>query len=59
MARPKSPDKQVLSTTARTCLRKAEYAALGRHARLKQKTVSALMRDLILAELATAAGLPR
>ena len=51
MARPKTPEKYHLAATARTCLKKTEYAALGRHARLKNRTISALVRDLILAEL--------
>lgn len=59
MARTKTPEKFHLSATARTCLKKNEYSALGRHARVKGKTVSALMRDLILAELTSAAVLPR
>ena len=54
MARPKTPERFHLSATARTCLKKGEYAALGRHARLKNKTISALMRELILAEIAAA-----
>jgi hypothetical protein len=57
MARPKTPERFHLSATARACLKKGEYAAFGRHARLKNKTVSALMRELILAEIASAASL--
>jgi hypothetical protein len=56
MARPKTPERFHLSATARTCLKKGEYVALGRHARIKNKTVSALMRELILAEIASAAA---
>jgi hypothetical protein len=59
MARPKTPKEFHFSATARTCLKKAEYAALGRHARLKNKTISALMRELILAEIATTGAEPR
>jgi len=54
MARTKTPEKLHLSATARICLRKTEYAALGRHARIRNKTVSALLRELVLAELANA-----
>jgi hypothetical protein len=53
MGRPKTPAKFHLSATARTCLKKVEYAALGRHARLKNRTISALVRELILAEIAS------
>lgn len=57
MARPKTPEKYHLAATARTCLKKTEYAALGRHARLKNRTISALVRELILADIAAASAL--
>lgn len=52
MARPKKPEKLQLCATAHTCLRKAEYAALSKRARQANRSVSALMRELILAEIA-------
>ncbi len=59
MARPKLPERFHLPATARTCLKKAEYAALGRHARLKNRSISSLLRELILAELALAEQVAR
>ena len=56
MARPKKPEKSHLCATAHTCLRKAEYTALSKHARHKNRSVSALMRELILAELTSPAA---
>ena len=52
MARPTMPKKFHLCATAHTCLRKAEYVALSKYARGKNRSVSALMRELILAEIA-------
>jgi len=59
MARTKTPEKFHLSATARICLKKAEYAALGRYARTKNKTISALLRELVLAELTNAGSQER
>ncbi|KWT67503.1 hypothetical protein APY04_1862 [Hyphomicrobium sulfonivorans] len=56
MSQYKKPEKLRQSAQARTCLTKSEYAALGRYARVSGLTVSALMRRLILAELAGAAA---
>ncbi len=53
MARPKKPEKFHLCATAHTCLRKVEYIALSKHARRTNRSVSSLMRELILAEIAS------
>ncbi|CAN0421250.1 unnamed protein product [Phaeothamnion confervicola] len=52
MARPKGPEKGVRAAAARTCLTRAEYAALGRFARVKGTTISSLLRDVLLATMA-------
>jgi hypothetical protein len=51
MARPRKPESLALSAPARFWVTKAEYRALGRYARLQGKTISALMRDVLLATM--------
>lgn len=48
MARLKGPDRNRRAASARACLTKTEYAALGRHARLQGKTISTFVRDVVL-----------
>jgi hypothetical protein len=57
MARTKGPQKNVRAATARACLTKAEYASLGRHARVKGTTVSNFMRQAVLAAIAADVGM--
>lgn len=52
MAMPKKADEVALRATLRTCITRREYAAVGKLARHSNKTVSALMRDLLLSALA-------
>jgi len=52
MARPKKPEKLALSAPVRSWFRRAEAAALGRHARVKGKTISTFVRDTVLAAIA-------
>lgn len=54
--RYRKPEKFHQIAQARTCLTKAEYGALGRLARLRGKAISAVMRELIQAELANASA---
>lgn len=52
MGRPRKPEKTVLSAPARAWFTKSEYAQLGRYARVNGKTVSTLIRAVVLAAMA-------